>query len=151
MADIVDQNTRSRMMAGIKSRNTAPELILRRGLHGLGFRFRLHVATLPGKPDIVFPSRKAVVFIHGCFWHGHSCHLFRWPSSRMEFWRKKIVRNREKDAENEMALIAVGWRILTVWECAIKGRTRLSLDEMIQAAATWLINGEENIVLQGTQ
>ena len=97
MVDVVDTATRSRMMAGIRGTNTKPELLLRKGLHAQGFRFRLHSTGLPGKPDIVLPRHHAVVFAHGCFWHGHNCHLFKWPSTRPEFWQAKIERNREVD------------------------------------------------------
>ena len=93
MADVVDRKTRSRMMSGIRGKNTRPELLIRKGLHARGFRFRLHDKRLPGKPDLVLPKYSAVIFVHGCFWHGHDCHLFKWPQSRREFWRKKITRN----------------------------------------------------------
>src|SRR3954470_16295918 len=92
MADVVSSGVRSRMMAGIRGTNTAPEMILRRALHAEGFRYRLHDRRLPGKPDMVFPRHHAVIFAHGCFWHGHDCHLFKWPSTRPEFWQTKIRR-----------------------------------------------------------
>lgn len=138
MADVVDAVTRSRMMAGIRGKNTKPELLVRHALHRLGYRYRLHAKSLPGKPDMVFPARRAVVFVHGCFWHRHSCHLFKWPTSRVEFWQTKINRNRQKDAESNAALLQAGWRILTIWECALKGRTRLPLEQVIEQAAAWL-------------
>ena len=90
MPDIVSPEVRSRMMSGIRGRDTKPELVLRRGLHALGFRYRISPKDVPGKPDMVFPRYHAVILAHGCFWHGHDCHLFRWPSSRREFWRAKI-------------------------------------------------------------
>mgnify|MGYP001813680444 FL=1 len=123
MADVVDRKTRSRMMSGIRGKNTRPELLIRKGLHARGFRFRLHDKRLPGKPDLVLPKYSAVIFVHGCFWHGHDCHLFKWPQSRREFWRKKITRNKVKDAESYVSLKKEGWYILTIWECALKGRT----------------------------
>lgn len=138
MADIVSADVRSRMMSGIRGRNTKPELLLRSSLHKLGFRFRLHAPELPGKPDIVFPRYKAVLFAHGCFWHGHDCHLFKLPSTRREFWRTKIERNRSVDERVKSALIGTGWRIGVVWECAVKGRTRLPLDYVIRTCADWL-------------
>jgi len=113
-------------------------MILRRGLHALGFRFRLHDKRLPGKPDLVFPKYRAVIFAHGCFWHGHDCHLFKWPSSRPEFWLAKINRNREVDARSEALLAQDGWRQCIVWECAMKGRTRLPLEDLIAECAFWL-------------
>lgn len=138
MADTVSPETRSRMMSGIRGKDTKPEMILRRGLHALGFRFRLHDKRLPGKPDLVFPKYRAVIFAHGCFWHGHDCHLFKWPSSRPEFWLAKINRNREADARSEALLAQDGWRQCIVWECAMKGRTRLPLEDLIAECALWL-------------
>lgn len=138
MADIVSAAVRSRMMSGIRSTNTKPELVLRKGLHRLGFRFRLHDRSLPGSPDLVFPKHRAVIFAHGCFWHGHDCHLFKWPSSRTEFWTAKINRNRVVDAVAATALQAAGWRVGTVWECALKGRTRLPLEDVLETCAEWL-------------
>ena len=121
MTDIVDIGTRSRMMSGIRSRNTKPEILIRKLLHAQGFRFRLHVRDLPGKPDIVLPRYRAVIFVHGCFWHGHDCPLFKWPSTRPEFWQEKIQRNRANDIRSQQLLLNDGWRVGTVWECAIRG------------------------------
>ncbi|MBF0554859.1 MAG: DNA mismatch endonuclease Vsr [Nitrospirae bacterium] len=149
MADIVDTATRSRMMAGIKGKNTRPEIVIRQGLHRKGYRFRLHRADLPGKPDLVFPSRHAVIMVHGCFWHQHDCHLFKWPSSRREFWRSKITRNRQKDAETESALLRKAWRVLTVWECALKGRTRPPMEQVINQCAAWLDGGAWRAEISG--
>lgn len=149
MVDVVDTATRSRMMAGIRGKNTRPELIIRRGLHAQGFRYRLHSPGLPGKPDLVFPGRRAVILVHGCFWHGHDCHLFRWPSSRVEFWKRKIIRNREKDIETLVALREEGWRVLVIWECALKGRTRRPDGEVIKEAAGWLCSGDEHREIRG--
>lgn len=128
-------------MAGIRGKDTRPEMILRRGLHARGYRFRLHVRRLPGSPDLVFPGRRAVIFVHGCFWHGHGCHLFRLPATRQEFWRAKIEGNVARDAAAEGALEADGWRVLTIWECALKGRERLPVEEVLDRAAKWLVNG----------
>lgn len=125
-------------MAGIRGKNTKPELMVRSGLHAKGFRFRLHGRKLPGKPDLVFPGRRAVIFVHGCFWHGHNCHLFKWPSSREAFWREKIEGNRERDAKAIEKLLAEGWRVLVVWECALKGRERRTQEEVINEVADWL-------------
>ena len=149
MADVVSAAVRSRMMAGIRSTNTKPELILRKGLHAQGFRFRLHDTALPGKPDIVFPRYRAVIFAHGCFWHGHDCHLFKWPSTRSEFWQQKIGRNREVDARSEAALADAGWRRAIVWECALKGRTKLPLEEVIASCAEWLLSDERVLEIRG--
>jgi len=137
------------MMAGIRGTNTRPELLLRKGLHAHGFRFRLHDRFLPGKPDIVLPRYHAVIFAHGCFWHGHDCHLFKWPATRPEFWRTKIGRNREVDQRTDAALAEAGWRQAIVWECALKGRTRLPLEEVITACADWLRSDRQRIEIRG--
>lgn len=124
MADIVAPEVRSRMMAGIRSKDTKPELLLRKALHKAGFRYRLHQRALPGTPDIVFSRWKAVLFIHGCFWHGHGCRLFRWPQTREEFWRQKIGRNIENDRRHLDQLTALGWRTGIVWECSTRDKAQ---------------------------
>lgn len=149
MVDVVPPAVRSRMMAGIRSKDTAPEIKLRRGLHALGFRYRLNVKELPGKPDLVFPRRRAVIFAHGCFWHGHDCHLFVWPKSRAKWWKDKIERNKSVDGRSIEALAGVGWRIGIVWECAMKGRTRRPLDSVIDSCASWLRSDEPRLELRG--
>lgn len=120
MADVVPPDVRSRMMSGIRGKNTKPEWIVRRALHARGFRYRLHVRDLPGRPDVVLPKHHAAVFVHGCFWHGHDCPLFRWPKTRPEFWQAKISRNRANDIEHQAVLRAGGWRVAIVWECALR-------------------------------
>lgn len=144
MADIVDSKTRSRMMSGIRSRNTKPEMKIRKILHKNGFRFRLHVRELPGKPDIVLPRYRAVIFVHGCFWHGHDCHVFRIPSTNTEFWKNKIERNRKNDCVSCGKLLESGWRICVVWECA----TRIAdgTEIIAQRLSDWLRNGDEKMV-----
>ncbi|PKP78893.1 MAG: very short patch repair endonuclease [Alphaproteobacteria bacterium HGW-Alphaproteobacteria-3] len=149
MADVVSPATRSRMMSGIRGKDTKPELAIRRGLHALGFRYRLHARNLPGKPDIVLPRWRAVIFVHGCFWHGHDCHLFKWPKTRTEFWQQKITANRQNDEKAIAALHAQGWRVLIVWECALKGRTRRNLDETVSSIAIWLRSGRSNRKIRG--
>lgn len=119
--DFVDSITRSRMMAAVRGRNTSPELVLRRALYALGFRYRLHARDLPGCPDIVLPKWNTVVQVHGCFWHGHRCNRFSWPKQNASFWRSKILRNRFVDRRAERALAALGWHVLVVWECAVRG------------------------------
>jgi DNA mismatch endonuclease (patch repair protein) len=150
MADVVTPEVRSRMMSGIRSTNTRPELVIRRGLHGIGFRYRLHAANLPGKPDLVFPRYGAVIFVHGCFWHGHNCHLFKWPSSRIDFWKQKISRNQVVDARNEAAVADKGWRYAVVWECALKGRYRLPHTDVIKDCAGWLRSRKLHLEIRGT-
>lgn len=117
MTDIVDKETRSRMMSAIRGKDTRPEMTVRRALHSNGFRYRLHVKDLPGKPDIVLPKYKAVIFIHGCFWHRHEgCHYAATPASRRDFWVSKLEANRRRDQDNHTKLADAGWRIFVVWE-----------------------------------
>lgn len=121
MTDIVDKKTRSRMMAGIRGANTKPELALRRALHARGFRFRLHAKNVHGRPDLVFPKYRAVVFVHGCFWHRHEgCRYTTTPSTRQEFWQAKFRANMARDSAVRDALLDKGWRVATVWECALR-------------------------------
>ncbi len=147
MIDVVDKKTRSRMMSGIKGKNTRPELIIRKALFKKGFRYKLHDKKLPGKPDLVFQKYHSVIFIHGCFWHGHNCHLFKWPSTRPNFWRKKIFRNKEIDKRNCKQLKKEGWYILTIWECAIKGKKKKPLKNIIDSVIRWIeIEGRDKII-----
>jgi len=151
MPDTVTPAVRSRMMAGIRGKNTRPELQLRSALHRAGFRFRVHAKELPGRPDIVFPKRQAVLFVHGCFWHGHNCHLYRLPSTRPEFWRAKVERNRAVDDRSLAALRVQGWRVAVVWECALKGRTRLPPGAAVQRCVKWLQSGRRSMQVRGRQ
>ncbi|MBC8742895.1 DNA mismatch endonuclease Vsr [Paraburkholderia sp. UCT31] len=137
MVDVVDSATRSRMMSGIRGRDTKPEILVRRLLHGLCFRFRLHVRDLPGKPDIVLPRYHAVIFVHGCFWHGHNCHRFKSPNTRPDFWREKIGQNQSNDEKTRDALLAAGWRVGVVWECALRASNK-SAEGVAQSVADWL-------------
>jgi DNA mismatch endonuclease (patch repair protein) len=143
VADIVDTATRSRMMAGIRGKDTKLEIRLRKSLHRQGFRYRLHVRDLPGKPDIVLPRYHAVIFVHGCFWHGHDCLLFKIPGTRRDFWRQKINRNRINDQASTEKLLAAGWRVCIVWECAVRGgETDIGL--VSKQVGEWLI-GNQNL------
>lgn len=149
MADTVSPEVRSRMMAGIRGKDTRPELLIRKGLHAAGFRFRLHAKDLPGHPDIVLPKHRAVILVSGCFWHGHDCHLFRMPGTRREFWEAKIRRNTERDAEVRSALSALGWRHMSIMECALRGRTKLPPGEVIAACSTWILSGAPEGIIEG--
>ncbi len=121
MADTVPPETRSRIMARVKSKGMKPEMQVRRLLHGLGYRYRLHRADLPGRPDLVFPSRHKVVFVNGCFWHRHDgCPRVRIPATNREYWVAKLERNHTRDARNMVALREQGWDVLTVWECQLR-------------------------------
>ena len=120
MVDTVPAQVRSRIMAQVKSKDTKPELAVRRLLHGLGYRYRLHRKDLPGRPDLVFPARRKVVLIHGCFWHGHAdCERARLPSSNTDYWHTKLKRNRERDERNLFLLQQEGWKPFVVWECEL--------------------------------
>jgi len=149
MTDVVDRKTRSRMMSGIRGKDTSPELLIRKALFRQGFRYRLHYPGLPGRPDLVFPKYGAIVLINGCFWHGHGCHLFKWPKTRREFWRDKISGNVERDHRNLIKLHELGWRVLVVWECAIKGKQRLSGEEVVTRVAEWLRSGADDMEING--
>lgn len=139
--DTVDRETRSRMMSGIRSRNTKPELLIRKQLFARGFRYRINVKKLPGSPDIVFAKHQAVIFVHGCFWHGHDCRFFRLPATRPEFWTEKINKNRKRDARALNELHALGWRICIIWECALRGKQKLiAMQETVDNIAGWLIS-----------
>ena len=144
MADIVNSQTRSRMMAGIRGKDTKPELALRRALHALGFRYRLHVKGVPGKPDIVMPKYNAVIFVHGCFWHRHrGCRYTTTPSSRRDFWTAKFDANVARDIVVRSALSQAGWRVATVWECALRTEAGVTAARDIMAA--WLLDGDPEI------
>jgi DNA mismatch endonuclease (patch repair protein) len=149
LADVHDAQTRSRNMAAIRGSHTKPELLVRKALHAAGLRYRLHARDLPGKPDLIFPKWGAVVFVNGCFWHQHDCHLFKWPGTREEFWQTKIGRNVENDARAMERLRAGGWRIGTVWECALKGRTKADFPEAMQKLAAWIRSDQQTITIRG--
>lgn len=149
MADVVSREKRSRMMSGIQGKDTKPEMLVRKGLHALGFRYRLHDRNLPGRPDLVFPKYNAIIEVNGCFWHMHDCHLFKWPSTREEFWRSKLEGNRARDERNYETLREMGWRLLVIWECALKGKTSLSLDEVIDRTTSWLESDSKWMEIQG--
>lgn len=124
--DTLTPTQRSQRMARVRGKNTSPEMAVRRLTHSLGYRFRLHRKDLPGRPDLVFPRHRAVILVHGCFWHRHpdpACPLARLPKSRLSFWLPKLERNRARDCENREALARDGWRVLELWECELKDRT----------------------------
>ena len=138
MADVHTPDVRSKNMAAIRNRDTKPEVFVRKALFAQGFRYRKNVKTLPGKPDIVLPKYKAVILIHGCFWHGHSCYLFKVPKTRTDFWLNKIEENRTRDLRNTRELEAQGWRVLVIWECALKGKHKLSEHELLKKTENWI-------------
>jgi len=144
MADIVDTPTRSRMMSGIRGRNTRPERLLRRALHAAGFRYRLNVGSLPGRPDIVLPRYRAAVFVHGCFWHRHAkCRYATTPATRSEFWAAKFEANVRRDHAAQAQLLKQGWRVAVVWECG----TRKEMSEVAAQLQAWLRGSSVRIEL----
>ena len=124
MADTVTPKRRSEIMSSIRSKGMVPEMTVRRMLHSMGYRYRLHRGDLPGKPDLVFPARRKVIFVHGCFWHQHAdpmCRIFRKPKSNREYWLPKLERNVARDAEHQARLRELGWEVLVIWECEVRG------------------------------
>lgn len=125
-SDRISKSERSALMAKVRSKGTAPEMIVRKLAHTLGFRYRLHRKDLPGKPDLVFSGKKKVIFVHGCFWHGHDCPSgANQPRSNIEYWAEKLDRNKNRDKENKRSLEKMGWGVLIVWECEVKDTSSL--------------------------
>ena len=145
MADVVDAATRSRMMAGIRSKGTTPEVLIRKALHARGFRFRLDSRGLPGRPDVVLSRWKVAIFVHGCFWHWHGCHLSKMPASNTPFWKSKLAANQERDLLAQLTLISAGWRTVTIWECALRGKAALErLPQLMDQLAVWIRDQAEH-------
>lgn len=136
-------------MSGIRGRDTEPERLIRSALHRLGFRFRLYPTDVPGRPDLVLPRYSATLFVHGCFWHGHDCGLFRLPGTRRQFWQAKIRRNTERDAEVARLLEQQGWRQLTIWECAFRGPDSIGLEETVRRTAGWITSRRARDEIRG--
>ena len=149
MADIVSRQKRSQMMAGIRSKDTKPEKLIRSLLHNRGFRFRLHNPKLPGLPDLAFPKYKAVIFVNGCYFHGHDCHLFKLPSSNTDFWHDKISKNKSRDAVKISELNNLGWRVLSIWECSTRGKTKINVNRLVELCSKWLVSGKKNYDIRG--
>jgi DNA mismatch endonuclease (patch repair protein) len=127
MPDVFSKEQRSRVMAKVRGENTSPEMAVRSLIHRMGYRYRLHRKDLPGKPDIVLPRHKKIIFVHGCFWHQHAgCKAADRPASNTEYWTKKLDRNIERDKSNQQKLEELGWQVLVVWECQIKDRAALT-------------------------
>lgn len=143
MADVLTPEQRRLNMSRIRGRDTKPEMLIRRGLHACGLRYRLQDRNLPGRPDLVFPKYRAVILIHGCFWHGHICPLFRIPATRTEFWTEKIHANQIRDQRAHEALRKMGWRVLTIWECSLKGPGRSPLETVLDTCINF-IRGQES-------
>ena len=147
MTDVVSRETRSRMMSGIRGKNTKPEHVVRKALFAAGFRFRLHRRDLPGVPDIVLPGCRVAIFVHGCFWHCHrNCLYAKIPATRPDFWREKLEGNAFRDRRNVEALLALGWRVLVVWECA----SRQNATGLPEALLAWIQGSELHGEMAGT-
>jgi DNA mismatch endonuclease (patch repair protein) len=138
--DVLTPDQRQKNMMAIRGSGTKLERLLGCGLHARGFRYRLNVARLPGTPDLVLAKHSAVIFGHGCFWHGHDCHLFKMPVTRPEFWLTKIHANASRDERVCAALVDLGWRVLTVWECALRGRSKLAPGSVLDQCAAFLLS-----------
>jgi DNA mismatch endonuclease (patch repair protein) len=149
MTDVLTPAQRRLCMSRIRGANTKPEQLIRKALFASGFRYRLHVGTIPGKPDLVLRRYHACIFVNGCFWHGHQCHLFRWPATNRAFWEGKITRDRENDSRNLDDLDRMGWRVLIIWECALKGSQRLPVERISQRIQHWLRSKRKHCELRG--
>ena len=125
MPDVFSKEKRSEIMRAIRSKNTKPEIILRKVLHRLGYRFRIHVVKLPGKPDIVLPKYRTLIQVRGCFWHGHNCIDGHLPKSNREYWKPKLIKNKQRDRRIDAALKNIGWNVIEVWECEIMRQNEL--------------------------
>lgn len=149
MADVHNPETRSRNMAAIGSKDTRIEIIVRDGFMERGLQFKSHVKELPGKPDFVFEKYASVIFVHSCFFHHHDCHFFKWPKTRKKFWRDKITGNQVRDVRNKKLLKSHGWNVLEIWECALRGKTRVPFDELMDRSVYWLEHEFRNKTIKG--
>ena len=145
--DTVDKTTRSRIMSSVRQKNTGPELTLRKALHKLGLRYRLNDKSLPGSPDIVFPRFKAVVFVHGCFWHRHGCRATTTPRTNVDYWSEKFDENIARDRRYIEALLNAGWRVAIVWECALKCEKACG-DDIAEKIRMWLHSDSRSCILE---
>lgn len=148
--DVHSPAQRSHNMRRVRDKDSKAELSLRRNLHAAGLRYRLHQPNLPGKPDLVLPRFKAVIFMHGCFWHGHDCGRAGLPLTRTEFWARKIQDTRLRDTRVVAQLLEDGWRVFTVWECALRGRTQIPILDVIQKVSEFLHSDKQENEISGT-
>ena len=138
MADVLTKEQRRLNMSRVRGRDTKPEMIIRRGLHAKGLRFRLHRQDLPGRPDLVLPRHRTIILVHGCFWHGHGCHLCKTPQTRTDFWESKISKTVERDQRTIEVLLREGWRVLIVWECALRGSGKIPIERLLEECETFI-------------
>ena len=145
MVNKIDKKTRSKIMSAIRSKDTKPELIVRKGLFKRGYRYRLHHKSLAGKPDIVLSKYRAAIFVNGCFWHGHDCFLFQKPSTNISYWEKKITDNRARDIKSVETLISDNWRVLVIWECALYRKSSKDISRVLDRAEKWLLSNRKKL------
>lgn len=147
MVDVVDKETRSRMMSGIRGKNTNPEIVIRKALHSRGFRFRLQSQTIPGRADIYLPKWESVIFVHGCFWHWHDCRFFTMPKTRTDFWLTKLTGNRLRDQRVIAKTLELGWRCIVIWECSLKGKdSQNRVAKVMDLLEKWIREGGDNFL-----
>lgn len=147
--DQYDKETRSRVMAAVRSANTKPEILLRSLIHRMGLRYRLHPKDLPGRPDLVFPRYHAVIFVHGCYWHRHGCYKSTMPDTRTAFWNAKFSANLARDQRQIQALLEKQWRVMIVWECALVGKEALGGEKIGKMVRAWLTGSDERGEIPG--
>lgn len=148
MVDRIAPQARSRIMAAIRSGDTKPELLLRKALFARGYRYRIHAKSLAGSPDITLPKWCAVIFVHGCFWHAHSCGNVRLPKSNRAFWKRKLARNVERDQAARKELLRQGWRVLVVWDCAFREKLPQQISALTDRVESWLLGNKRSGVFQ---
>lgn len=149
MADVHEPETRSYNMSRIQAKDTKPEMMVRKAIHKLGYRYTLHKKSLPGKPDLYFRKYNAVIEVNGCFWHGHDCHFYTEPKSNKDYWVNKIQKNKERDKKNIDSLISNGLRVLVIWECALIGKEAIPLSAIIKKTTKWLQSKKEFLEIRG--
>lgn len=140
MADVLTPEQRRLNMSRVRGRDTKPEMLIRRGLHERGLRYRLQERSLPGRPDLIFPKCRTAVFVHGCFWHAHGCSLSKLPKTREQHWAKKLAANVSRDRAALLSLTTNGWRVLVIWECALRGPRRLDIGTVLDRAVAFIRN-----------
>ena len=146
MTDVLSPEQRRLNMSRVRGQDTKPEMQIRRGLHARGLRYRLQGRDLPGRPDLVFPKYRVVIFVHGCFWHFHGCSLSKLPKTREEFWTKKLLKNQARDRQSSAQLQAAGWRVLWIWECALRGIARIDFDDIFAVAESFIRDGRKSFL-----
>ena len=148
MTDVLTPTQRRLNMMRIRARDTKPEILIRKGLHAEGFRFRLHRRNLPGRPDLVLARHRVCIFVNGCFWHGHHCEMFRMPVTRRDFWKNKITSNRKRDRRSVDTLLREGWRVLIVWECATRGTRRMLAKDLLKSCVRFIQDDDRTLELR---